>query len=185
MSSKSASITRNHSANSVGSASILMVLETALPSTLVQEALTNSASVASEISSEFAAGQTPTWFTGLPSDVQTYLVPLATNPASLNNLTSANATMLGGAITTNSSMVSASQSAILSQLSAQNSSAQSMATMTSATGSGVTTAGGSSGSSASSGSSGSSATSKAGASPTGIIGMGLIGAAGLLGVFAL
>ncbi|KAI7365795.1 hypothetical protein KC336_g21373, partial [Hortaea werneckii] len=80
--------------------SVLQVLQTALPSSLVAEALTNSAAVSSEIASQFSAGETPTWFTALPSDVQTYLIPLATNSAAassaLANITAAapNATLV-------------------------------------------------------------------------------------------
>lgn len=52
------------------------MLATALPSSLVAEALTNSAAVSSEIASEFMAGATPSWFAALPSDIQTYLNPV-------------------------------------------------------------------------------------------------------------
>ncbi|GAB7338619.1 hypothetical protein MBLNU457_5354t1 [Dothideomycetes sp. NU457] len=55
--------------------SIYQVLATALPSSLVAEALTNSAAVSSEIASEFRAGATPSWFAALPTDIQTYLNP--------------------------------------------------------------------------------------------------------------
>ncbi|KJX95410.1 hypothetical protein TI39_contig4114g00015 [Zymoseptoria brevis] len=55
--------------------SVLSVLQTALPTTLVQEFLTNSAAAASQIQSAFNAGDYPAWFTALPSDVQIFLVP--------------------------------------------------------------------------------------------------------------
>jgi hypothetical protein len=58
------------STNQTPSNSIFGVLQTALPSSLVAEALTNSQAVASEISSQFAAGETPTWFSALPTDIQ-------------------------------------------------------------------------------------------------------------------
>ncbi|KAK5123064.1 hypothetical protein LTR85_003260 [Meristemomyces frigidus] len=168
--------------------SVLSVLQTALPSSVIAEALTNSAAVSSEIASEFAAGNTPTWFTALPSDIQTYLVPAATTAA---NITSANATTILGTATgiaANSSAVSGAQSGILASASAHNSSVISRASLgtstASSSGSSSSSTGSSSGSSGSS--SGSSSSSSAGASmPTAIIGAGLAGALGVVGLFAL
>lgn len=54
---------------------MISVLETALPSSLLAEALTNSAAVYSQVASEFAAGTTPSWFAALPTRIQTYLDP--------------------------------------------------------------------------------------------------------------
>ncbi|KAK4543675.1 hypothetical protein LTR36_005320 [Oleoguttula mirabilis] len=176
--------------------SLLSVLQTALPSSVIAEALTNSAAVSSQIASEFAAGQTPTWFTALPSDIQTYLVPVATNSAALSsavaNITAAaNATIIATAtgIAGNASAVSGAQSGILASASAANSSVISRASLgTSTAGSSATSTGsGSSSTSGSSGSSsGSSSSSSAGASmPTAIIGAGLAGVLGVVGLFAL
>lgn len=73
-----------HAASSSGTlpyASVVVVLETALPKSLLHLALSNPVSASKLISSEFAAGQTPAWFSHLPSDVKTYLVPVTTTPS--------------------------------------------------------------------------------------------------------
>ena len=54
--------------------SVDSVLVTALPPSLLAIAVTNPAEVASIIASSFAAGQTPAWFSALPSGVQSYLL---------------------------------------------------------------------------------------------------------------
>ncbi|EMD01258.1 hypothetical protein BAUCODRAFT_204022 [Baudoinia panamericana UAMH 10762] len=126
--------------NIVHSISVLSVLQTALPSTLVQEALTNSAAVSSQIASQFSAGQTPTWFTALPSDIQTFLVPLATSPGALSSV-AANVTSRanissaaaptgiiagggpGGSISRNISSIVSAQSSIFSSIRSANGSA--------------------------------------------------------------
>ncbi|KAI7157776.1 hypothetical protein KC349_g5373 [Hortaea werneckii] len=189
--------------------SVLQVLQTALPSSLVAEALTNSAAVSSEIASQFSAGETPTWFTALPSDVQTYLVPLATNSAAassaLANITAAapNATLvapttgmanmtavssgMASSIGSNSTAVTSVSRGTLGSSSATSgsgSSSTSGSDSDSDSGSGSGGAGSSSGSSGSSDSSSSS--SSAGASmPTAVMGAGIMGAAGIVGLFAL
>ncbi|RMY48928.1 hypothetical protein D0865_07806 [Hortaea werneckii] len=189
--------------------SVLQVLQTALPSSLVAEALTNSAAVSSEIASQFSAGETPTWFTALPSDVQTYLVPLATNSAAassaLANITAAapNATLvapttgmanmtavssgMASSIGSNSTAVTSVSRGTLGSSSATSSSGSSSTSGSdsdSDSGSGAGGAGSSSGSSGSSDSSSSS--SSAGASmPTAVMGAGIMGAAGIVGLFAL
>jgi hypothetical protein len=85
----------DHKANANRSNSIIQVLQTALPSSLVAEALTNSAAVGSEIASQFAAGETPTWFTALPTDIQGYLVP--TDLAGVSSLTAAASSLVSSA----------------------------------------------------------------------------------------
>ncbi|KAF2813319.1 uncharacterized protein BDZ99DRAFT_517590 [Mytilinidion resinicola] len=54
-------------------ASVLSVLLTALPSSLLQIAITNQAEVGSIIASSFSAGETPGWYSALPNDVKSYL----------------------------------------------------------------------------------------------------------------
>lgn len=199
------------SLTTIFSASIIQVLQTALPSSLFQEALTNSAAVSSQIASEFAAGETPSWYSAIPSDIKTYLNP--SNSAAASSIVSDLSSQITGmasigtasalqpnmtALSGNSTAVRASQSAILSSIHAQNSSVIANATaagtssgmMNSAsmTGAGSSSTGGAGagGSSQSSGSSGSSSSSSAGASmPTAIYGMSLAGAVGLVGVLAL
>ncbi|KAM3418345.1 hypothetical protein BST61_g4344 [Cercospora zeina] len=58
---------------------VVSILQTALPSTLLNEALTNSAGVSAELASQFNAGETPAWFSSLPNGVKTYLVPTLTD----------------------------------------------------------------------------------------------------------
>lgn len=186
-----------------------------MPSSLVAEALTNSAAVSSEIASEFAHSETPTWFTALPSDIQTYLVPAITDSAALSSLI-ANATSAGAggiitsapvantsAIARNGTSATAAASGIIASNSAngtangtalaggQTLSSTGMTTTGSST---ATKSGSSSGSSSgstagaagASGSAKSSSTSTGGASlPTAIYGMSLAGAVGLVGLFAL
>ncbi|KAI4797496.1 hypothetical protein E4T44_12094, partial [Aureobasidium sp. EXF-8845] len=61
--------------------SIYQVLATAVPSSLIPEFLTNSAGVFSSLGAELAASSTPSWIAALPSDVQSYVVGAAQNPA--------------------------------------------------------------------------------------------------------
>ncbi|KAH0265135.1 hypothetical protein KCU71_g20039, partial [Aureobasidium melanogenum] len=50
-------------------ASIIEVLQTAVPTSIALEFLTNSAGVYSSVASELAASSTPSWIAGLPTDV--------------------------------------------------------------------------------------------------------------------
>ncbi|KAF2461152.1 hypothetical protein BDY21DRAFT_361141 [Lineolata rhizophorae] len=148
-------------------ASILSVLATALPASLVSEALTNSAAVSSEIASQFAAGDTPSWFAALPTDVQTYLAPVATVTES-PPFPAGNSTM-GGATNSNSAAVT--------------STATSTTTSTDADESDEPT---SSSSSDESEETAASSSSTGGASlPTAVVGYGVAGAMGVLGMLAL
>lgn len=63
--------------STLNSASVYSVLLTALPPSLLNLAQTNAPAVSSIIQSDFANGKTPAWFTALPKDIQTYLVPAA------------------------------------------------------------------------------------------------------------
>ncbi|KAJ9628000.1 hypothetical protein H2203_003220 [Taxawa tesnikishii (nom. ined.)] len=195
--------------------SVLQVLQTALPSSLYSLATANPLAASSVIASEFSAGATPSWYSALPSDIQTLLNPVVTGAANASSITSA----IAGGITSapaantsalgvNSTAISASQSAILASIHAQNSSAivaaNGTAGVASASGSGASTtssgssrtssgssstsgaAAGSSASSSGSSSGSSTSSSAAGASmPTAIYGMGLAGAVGLVGLLAL
>ncbi|KXT10856.1 hypothetical protein AC579_1954 [Pseudocercospora musae] len=103
--------TAEQSAQAAELLSVVSVLQTALPSSLIQEALTNSAGVSSELASEFAAGQTPSWFTALPSDVQTYLVPAgAIATANATAITSASGAPYPSANSTSRSSTTGSSS---------------------------------------------------------------------------
>ncbi|KAF2717553.1 hypothetical protein K431DRAFT_232871, partial [Polychaeton citri CBS 116435] len=142
--------------------SVISVLRTALPTSLIYEALTNPAAVSSEIASEFAAGQTPSWYSALPSDVQTILQPNA----------SAIATGLSSSITSypNATAITGN-STVLPTGGLGNGTSGSNFTTSSRSGSG----------------SGSQSTSTGNGAtlPTAVFGMGLAGAAGLMGMLVL
>ncbi|KAF2162352.1 hypothetical protein M409DRAFT_27356 [Zasmidium cellare ATCC 36951] len=149
--------------------SVISVLQTALPSSLIQEALTNSAAVSSEIASEFSAGSTPAWFTALPSDVQTYLVPVASFPNATGSVISAGPT---------NSANSTGNSTTLSRTSTRG--------PTTITSTATNSGSGSGSNNGASATQGESSSSTGGASmPTNIMGLGLAGAVGLVGVLAL
>ncbi|KAI5369917.1 hypothetical protein Slin15195_G007950 [Septoria linicola] len=164
--------------------SVVSVLQTALPSSLIQEALTNSAGVSSELASQFAAGETPSWFTALPSDVQTYLVPTGGGVPSATAITtgtsiSSSATGTGGFIPgTNATLGNGTSTALASRTSSKVQTGLTEGATESETGSSSAT---SSRTSASS-----SSTSEAGAGmPTAAVAMGFAGLAGVVGVLAL
>jgi uncharacterized membrane protein YgcG len=93
----------------IPSNSILGVLQTALPSSLVAEAITNSAAVASEIASQFAAGETPTWYSALPTDIQSYLMP--SDAAGVSSLTAAASSLVTGGVSAVTNATSSASSA--------------------------------------------------------------------------
>jgi hypothetical protein len=149
-------------------ASVLGVLATALPPSLLAIAVTNAAEVGSIIESEFSAGQTPAWYSALPSDVKSYLPILYSEEAaaatSVAPITSVQASISGGISSSlNTTTISSVHSASLKA---------------------TTTAAGSVAGSAAS--AGASSTSTAGASyPSAVVGAGVAGALGLLGMLAL
>lgn len=147
------------------------MLVTALPSSLISEYETNSAAVASEISSAFEAGNTPSWFTALPTAVQTYLVPVAET----------------GNVTAIQSSVSGAPTVIVnSTANSTLATTRRTPTVTRTTSGSDSESTGSNDDDSSSTSDSSSETSSGGASvPTAIMGMGLAGAAGLVGLLAL
>ncbi|OCK74644.1 hypothetical protein K432DRAFT_397926 [Lepidopterella palustris CBS 459.81] len=57
--------------------SVYSVLATAIPASLFSIGQTNPGAVGSILSSEFAAGLTPAWYSSLPSDVKSYLATAA------------------------------------------------------------------------------------------------------------
>ncbi|KAI9719839.1 MAG: hypothetical protein M1828_006060 [Chrysothrix sp. TS-e1954] len=60
----------------INTVSALAAIESVLPQSLQNLAITNGPSASALVASEFAAGSTPAWFSKLPSNVQTYLVPV-------------------------------------------------------------------------------------------------------------
>lgn len=170
------------------SLSVVSVLQTALPSSLINEALTNSAGVSSQLASEFAAGETPAWFTALPTAVQTYLIPAFANATGTMSTAGTGALMTtttpaatatatassvgGGSGTTGNG----TSSAFVSSSSSSDVSSSRMST--------IMTESGKIGASAT-GTRGSSSSEAGAAMPTGVA-MGLAGmAAGIMGVMAL
>ncbi|KAF2223124.1 hypothetical protein BDZ85DRAFT_282158 [Elsinoe ampelina] len=157
--------------------SVYQVLQTALPSSLIQEALTNSDAVSSQIASEFAAGQTPSWFTALPTDIQSFLI----GGAAETGTPASNSATATGNSTSSATGAAGNASASVTEISGSISSRISSAT-------------GAIGSAASSGASRASSAASAGstagssgmaAKPTGVIGGAMLGAAGIIGLLAL
>jgi hypothetical protein len=133
----------------------------ALPSSILAVAITNPSAAATIISSEFATG-TPTWFTKLPSDVQTYF------------LTAQGAAVPTAAPTGNNGTLSTATGKF------------SNSTTAAATSSGLTTKLTSAAASTAATTSAKSSSSTGGAAlPTGIVGAGIAGAIGLMGMLAL
>ncbi|THW79785.1 hypothetical protein D6D19_00960 [Aureobasidium pullulans] len=66
-------------------ASIYQVLQTAVPTSIALEFLTNSAGVYSSVASELAVSSTPSWIAALPSDVQSYLIGVAQTPSAASS----------------------------------------------------------------------------------------------------
>ncbi|KAL1988291.1 hypothetical protein VTN96DRAFT_266 [Rasamsonia emersonii] len=144
-------------------ASILTVLETALPSSLITE-LTNPSAIQSVVS-EVAAGTVPGWLQSLPPNVKSYLVTAYGSLAS---------------VAVPSSAASLASSALSVATATPTASAESSGSASSSAGS--STASSSAGSS-SAASGHASATSTGGApAATGALALGLAGAAGVLGL---
>ncbi|KAF2233580.1 hypothetical protein EV356DRAFT_567840 [Viridothelium virens] len=192
-------VERQASSSGLNQLSVYQVLQTALPPSLISLATNDPAAASSVIASEFAGGQTPSWFTALPTDIQTYLVPAAT-PASvasaaatsgagsissaLGSLTSAASSLISSAnssISAAASNLTATAANITATATGRNSS--SLITSTSSTLGSTASSGGSTG--ASSAAAGSSSSSAGAALPTAVIGGGLAGALGLIGMLAL
>ena len=148
--------------------SVDSVLLTALPPSLLAIAVTNTAAVASIIESAFSAGQTPAWFSALPTDVQNYLLYSEVTPT---------ATPVGNSISSVQASIGATLSPSLNTTTVSYVHSASLKATT-------TTAGGVAGSA--SGTSGAHASSTGGASyPSAVVGAGVAGALGLLGMLAL
>ncbi|KAF2770963.1 hypothetical protein EJ03DRAFT_326032 [Teratosphaeria nubilosa] len=157
------------------SVSVLSVLETALPSSLIAEAVTNSAAVSSQIASEFAEGSTPGWFQSLPPDVKTYLVPVsstATATAASSGTAAATGASYGSGISTGSSGIMGGNTTAATAVTTGSLSSSSSSASTS------------SGSSAAS-ATGSSSSSAGASMPTAMFGAGIAGVMGLVCLLAL
>lgn len=183
----------NSLASALPTSSVLAVLLTAAPSGFVSS-IVNDPSYAASFESQFSAGNSPSWFNGLPTDVRSYLHTysgfggLATAAGAIKNVQSAEsgsgihalgtgasgATATGGSSTTMGSSASAA-----SVMSASSASAASMAA-TSATS--VATTEANTATSAAAGGATSSGAKAGAAQATGAVSVGLAGAAGLLGL---
>ncbi|KAI4740213.1 hypothetical protein E4T50_09376 [Aureobasidium sp. EXF-12298] len=85
-------------------ASIIQVLQTAVPTSIALEFLTNSAGVYSSVASELAASSTPSWIAGLPTDVKSYLASVAETPSAASSAI-ANATSAAAASVTSAPVI--------------------------------------------------------------------------------
>ncbi|KAI9726378.1 MAG: hypothetical protein M1834_009041 [Cirrosporium novae-zelandiae] len=132
--------------------SILSVLETAVPSSLLSE-LENNAAYASSWASEIEAGSTPSWVAALPTNVKSYLESYATE------LEAAATSDISAAGSNVASLTSAAGSVLASAASAASSLVASAASDGSA-----------------------SATSDSGAAPTKVMAASFAGAVGILGL---
>jgi len=159
-------------------ASILAILATALPQSLVSVGLTDPAKVGSEIASSFSAGNTPPWYEALPSGVKACLPVLyaeqTADSSSVASSTPAPASS-SAAVTVVSTVVSLSatvspsgNSTVVSTVHSPTLSKTSTVRGASSTGAAATT------------------TSTGGASfPTAVMGAGIAGALGFLGMLAM
>jgi len=164
--------------------SVISVLQTALPQSLYQEALTNSAAVSSQIASQFLAGETPSWYSALPNDIKTIFYPSALPTAlpttGLMN-SSASTTMIS-----NGTIIPSNGTTTMMNGTASTTSTRGRTTVTDAMTTLVGSGGSSGGSQTSAGANGGSSSSESdNAAPTAFIGMGLAGAVGLVGLLAL
>jgi hypothetical protein len=151
-------------------AAVYSVLLTALPSSLLAEALTNSKAVSLELASEFSEGITPTWFTALPTPVQSYLLQqgASSNATGLVNSTIPHNTTLARTTATLTHNHHTTRITGVVHTGGHTTKPQAAASSSSAA------------------ASSSSSSSTGGASmPTNIIGAGLAGAVGLVGLLAL
>jgi hypothetical protein len=134
----------------------------------VAEALTNPGAVSSEIASEFSQGITPTWFTALPTPIQTYLLGQGATGNStgiLNSTVPHNTTLSRTTATLTHGGKTTHITGVVHTTGGHNTKTQAAASSSSA---------------------GASSSSSGGASmPTNIIGAGLAGAVGLVGLLAL
>jgi len=152
---------------SVNPTSASLALYSALPSSLQAIALTNPAAAATIISSEFASSATPSWFSKLPADVQTYFITAASSAVPTTaplgtGIGGKNGTALSTGKFTNSTTSSA----------AATSSGSTLLVSSVASATGTTTAKASS-------------SSGGAAMPTQAMGAGLAGVVGLIGMLAL
>ncbi|KEQ58119.1 uncharacterized protein M437DRAFT_32922, partial [Aureobasidium melanogenum CBS 110374] len=84
--------------------SIVQVLQTAVPSSIYQEFLTNSGGVYSSVASELAASSTPSWIAALPTGVKSYVFGLAEGTSAASSAI-ANATSAAAASVTSAPVI--------------------------------------------------------------------------------
>ncbi|SMR63574.1 unnamed protein product [Zymoseptoria tritici ST99CH_3D1] len=137
--------------------SIISVLQTAIPTSVVSQVLSDPAAFLSSVESDASKGQFPSWFSALPSDVKSYLG------------VEASATATGDS----SEMTSAgdSEATDFSSMMTGGSGAMETGSTTSSSGGGATAA--------------SSTSSGGAAAETKVVGMGIAGAVGLVGLLVL
>jgi hypothetical protein len=92
----------------VHSASILKVLQTAVPTSIALDFLTNSAAVYSSIASDLAASSTPSWIAALPSDAKSYIIGAVESPSAVSSAIASITSASAGSIITSSPVINAS-----------------------------------------------------------------------------
>ncbi|SMQ55252.1 unnamed protein product [Zymoseptoria tritici ST99CH_1A5] len=137
--------------------SIISVLQTAIPTSVVSQVLSDPAAFLSSVESDASKGQFPSWFSALPSDVKSYLgvEASATTTGDSSEMTSSG----DSEATDSSSMMTG------------GSGAMETGSTTSSSGGGATAA--------------SSTSSGGAAAETKVVGMGIAGAVGLVGLLVL
>ncbi|KAF2496190.1 hypothetical protein BU16DRAFT_581588 [Lophium mytilinum] len=175
-------------------ASVLSVLLTALPSSLLQIAITNQNEVGSIIASSFSAGETPGWYSALPNDVKSYLPILyaeQTPTPSSSSVASASSTPAPSSSSSVLTVISTVVGTVSATISPSGNGTV-VSTVHSPTLS-ATTAGSESSIASASGASGASGATAAASStqtggasyPTAVMGAGIAGALGFLGMLAM
>ncbi|KAK4697826.1 hypothetical protein P7C71_g301, partial [Lecanoromycetidae sp. Uapishka_2] len=178
----------NSLASALPTSSVLAVLLTAAPSGFVSS-IVNDPSYAASFESAFSAGNSPSWFNALPTDVRSYLHTysgfggLATAAGAIKGVQSeesaASSGASGASATGGSSTTMGSSASEASVMSASSASAASMAAMSATS---VASTEGNTATSAAAGGVTSSTAKGAAAQATGAIAVGLAGAAGILGL---
>lgn len=185
----------NSLASALPTSSVLSVLLTAAPSGFVSN-IVNDPSYAASFESAFSAGNSPSWFNGLPTDVRSYLHTysgfggLATAAGAIKGVTSSAAAEATGGNGTAASEGSGSSGMTGSSATSTMDSSASMASVSSMSASSAaamsaTSTASTEGNTASAApaATGSSSSAKGGAAqPTGAIAAGIFGAVGILAV---
>ena len=177
----------NSLASALPTSSVLAVLLTAAPSGFVSS-IVNDPKYAASFESQFSAGNSPSWFNALPTDVKSYLHTysgfggIATAAGAIKDVNSAESGASNGTAATatgSGSTTMGSSASAASAISASSASAASVAAMSATS---IASTEGNTATMTAAGSATSSTAKGSGAQPTGIVAAGIVGFAGLLGL---